>query len=251
MFDESVRRSAYPVSPAVQAQGIAAALANPEPRPVPDGTLALPPPQMAPAIERAQPTTVKVDLETRKVTGLMNDGIAYEYWTFNGTVPGPMLRVMQGDTVELTLKNAADSGLTHSIDLHAVLGPGGGAKSSRRYRPRKRHHPSFRPCDRGVYVYHCATPMVSMHIASGMYGLIVVEPPGGLPRVDHEFYVSRATSICEGDRGTAGLRQFDMNKMPAAPDYVVFNGHVGALTATMLLRRMGESVRCSWWGGPT
>jgi nitrite reductase (NO-forming) len=88
-------RAAYPVNPDIQAQGIAAAQATPAPRPVPDGAQALPAPQIAPSIERAQPTTVRVDLETRKVTGLMNDGVAYEYWTFNGTVPGPMIRVRQ------------------------------------------------------------------------------------------------------------------------------------------------------------
>jgi nitrite reductase (NO-forming) len=245
-------KAAYPVSPDIQAQGIAAAQATPAPRPVPDGTLALPAPQIAPPIERAQPTTVKVDLETRKVTGLMNDGVAYEYWTFNGTVPGPMIRVRQGDTVELTLRNAPDSGLTHSIDLHAVLGPGGGATYTQ-VAPGEDATFRFQATRPGVYVYHCATPMVSMHIASGMYGLIVVEPPGGLPRVDHEFYVMQGDFYVQGDRGLLGLRQFDMTKMLAEqPDFVVFNGHMGALTGDGALRaKVGESVRIFFGvGGP-
>jgi nitrite reductase (NO-forming) len=245
-------QSAYPVSPAVQAQGMAAAQATPAPRPVPEGTQALPAPQIAPPIERAQPTTVKVELESRKVTGLMNDGVGYDYWTFNGTVPGPMIRVRQGDMVELTLKNAADSGLTHSIDLHAVLGPGGGAKFTQ-VPPGESATIRFQAMRPGVYVYHCATPMVSMHIASGMYGLIVVEPPGGLPRVDHEFYVMQGDFYMQGDRGLLGLRQFDMTKLLAEqPDYVVFNGHVGALTGDTALRAsVGESVRMFFGvGGP-
>jgi hypothetical protein len=77
--------------------------------------------------------------------------------------------------------------------------------------------------------FHCATPMVSMHIASGMYGLIVVEPPGGLPRIDYKFYVSRATSTRKA------LRQFDMAEQP---DYVVFNGPCARSRATMPSERM-------------
>jgi nitrite reductase (NO-forming) len=240
------------VNPDIQAQGMAAAQATPAPRPVPDGTLALPAPHIAPPVERAQPTTVKVDLETRKVTALMNDGVAYEYWTFNGTVPGPMIRVRQGDAVELTLRNAPDFGLTHSIDLHAVLGPGGGATYTQ-IPPGEDATFRFQAMRPGVYVYHCATPMVSMHIASGMYGLIVVEPPGGLKKVDHEFYVMQGDFYVQGDRGLLGLRQFDMTKMLAEqPDFVVFNGHMGALIGDGALRaKVGESVRIFFGvGGP-
>ena len=122
----------------------------------------------------------------------MDDGVAYTYWTFGGTVPGPMLRVRQGDTVELTLKNAPDSKLSHSIDLHAVTGPGGGAKVMQ-IAPGETGSFKFQALNPGVYIYHCATPMVAQHIASGMYGLIVVEPKDGLPKVDQELY------LMEGD----------------------------------------------------
>ncbi|MBV9600330.1 MAG: nitrite reductase, copper-containing [Chloroflexi bacterium] len=245
-------QAAYPVDPRIQTQGMAAAQPTPAALPVPDGTQPLSPPQIAPPIDRAQPTTVKVDLETRKVTALMNDGVAYDYWTFNGTVPGPMIRVRQGDMVELTLHNAADSGLTHSIDLHAVLGPGGGAKFTQ-VPPGESATFRFQAMRPGVYVYHCATPMVSMHIASGMYGLIVVEPPEGLPRVDREFYVMQGDFYMQGDRALLGMRQFDMPKLLAEqPDYVVFNGHMGSLTGDNALRaRVGESVRIFFGvGGP-
>jgi len=88
----------------------------------------LPAPSIAPPVNRKKPATVHVELEVRPVTGLLSEGIGYHYWTYNGTVPGPMIRVRQGDTVELTLHNAPDSPVTHSIDSHGVLGPGGGGK---------------------------------------------------------------------------------------------------------------------------
>src|SRR5699024_5618590 len=93
-----------------------------------EGLTPLAQPVVAPPIPRRGPTLVKYEVEPRDTTALMDDGVAYTYWTFDNTVHGPMLRVRQGDTVELTLKNAADSKLSHSIDLHAVTGPGGGAK---------------------------------------------------------------------------------------------------------------------------
>jgi hypothetical protein len=96
-------------------------------QPVPADLKSMPAPQVAPPITRTEPAYVKFELQTQKVTARMADGVAYEYWTFDGTVPGPMLRVREGDTVEINLGNASDSGVTHSIDLHAVTGPGGGA----------------------------------------------------------------------------------------------------------------------------
>jgi nitrite reductase (NO-forming) len=244
--------AAYPVNPAVQAQGMAMAMATPAPQPVPDGTEPLPAPQIAPPVERSEPTTVKVDLETRKVTALVADGVAYDYWTFNGTVPGPMIRVRQGDTVELTLHNSPDAGLTHSIDLHAVLGPGGGAKYMQ-VPPGESATFRFQAAHPGVYIYHCATPMVSMHIASGMYGMIVVQPPQGLPPVDHEYYVMQGDMYLQGERGAQGLRQFDMTKLLAEhPDYVVFNGRVGGVTGdNALTSKVGDTVRIFFGvGGP-
>jgi nitrite reductase (NO-forming) len=178
--------------------------------------------------------------------------VTYTYWTFNGTVPGPMIRVRQGDTVELTLKNAADSTLTHSIDLHAVTGPGGGATVTQ-VPPGGSGSFRFQALNPGVYVYHCATPMVAQHIANGMYGLIVVEPEGGLPKVDHEFYVMQGDVYTTGARGQQGTMAFAMEKMLAErPDYVVFNGAVGAVTgANQLTAKVGETVRIFFGvGGP-
>jgi nitrite reductase (NO-forming) len=246
-------QAAYGADQTIQQQGVQFAIAKPTPQPVPDGTQALPAPQMAPLIERAQPATVQLDLSVQKRTALLAEGVAYEYWTFNGTVPGPMLRVRQGDTVELTLHNAPDAGVAHSIDLHAVAGPGGGGAVTQ-VKPGDSASFRFQALYPGVYVYHCATPMVPHHIAQGMYGLIVVEPPEGLPKVDHEYYVMQGDMYVQGERGAQGLRAFDMQKMLAEqPDYVVFNGHMGALSGDGALRaKVGETVRMFFGvGGPT
>jgi nitrite reductase (NO-forming) len=209
-------------------------------------------PQIAPPVNRTAPDLVKVDLETQEVTATLDDGVAYPFWTFGGTVPGPMVRVRQGDTVELTLTNAADSKVTHSIDLHAVTGPGGGARVTQ-VAPGESGSFRFQALNPGVYVYHCATPMVAHHIANGMYGLIVVEPPSGLPAVDHEFYVMQGDFYLQGAMGEKGLRSFSVEKMlDERPDYVLFNGGVGALSKdTALKAKVGETVRFFFGvGGP-
>jgi nitrite reductase (NO-forming) len=220
-------------------------------KPLPANLQPLGVPQMAPPITRTEPAYVKFDLVTSKVTAQLADGVAYEYWTFNNTVPGPMLRVREGDTVEIDLSNAADAGVTHSIDLHAATGPGGGAKVMQ-IAPGEDGSFKFQALNPGVYVYHCATPMVAQHIASGMYGLIVVEPKSGLPKVDHEYYLMEGDFYLQGQRGDAGMRGFDLNKMlDERPDYVLFNGGVGSLTGDNAFKaRVGESIRISseWVG---
>ena len=232
--------------------GMAAAASSPDIRPLPADLKPLGAPQIAPPITRTEPAYVKFNLETTKVTAQMANGVAYEYWTFNNTVPGPMLRVREGDTVEIDLSNAADAGMTHSIDLHAVNGPGGGA-SVMQIPAGENGSFKFEALTPGVYVYHCATPMVAEHIASGMYGLIIVEPKGGLPKVDHEFYLMEGDFYLQGQRGDEGLRAFDLNKMlDERPDYVLFNGGVGSLTgANAFTASVGQSIRIFFGvGGP-
>jgi nitrite reductase (NO-forming) len=217
-----------------------------------EGLVPLPQPQVAAPLPTRGPTLVKYEVETHEVTALMDDGVAYTYWTFGGTVPGPMLRVRQGDTVELTLNNAPDSKLSHSIDLHAVTGPGGGAKVTQ-IAPGESATFTFKALNPGVYVYHCASPLVPQHIANGMYGLIVIEPPEGLPPVDHELYVMQGDFYLEGDRAENGLHDFSLKEMTDEhPNYVVFNGSVGALTGDKALKaNVGDKVRIFFGvGGP-
>jgi nitrite reductase (NO-forming) len=232
--------------------GMTTTAAAPDIQPLPANLTRLPLPQVAPPVTRTEPAYVKYDLTTQKVSAQMADGVAYEYWTFNGTVPGPMLRVREGDTVEIDLHNAPDAGVTHSIDLHAVTGPGGGA-SVTQISPGEDGSFKFQALNPGVYIYHCATPMVATHIASGMYGMIVVEPKSGLPKVDHEYYLMEGDFYLQGNRGDTGLRAFDLNKMlDERPDYVLFNGSVGSLTAANAFKAsVGDTIRIFFGvGGP-
>jgi nitrite reductase (NO-forming) len=211
----------------------------------------LPVPQAAPPVNRKHAELVKVELEAKPVTGMLADKVSYEYWTFNGTVPGPMIRVRQGDTVELTLKNSPLSPVTHSIDSHGVTGPGGGAKVSQTL-PGGTSIFRFKALKPGAYVYHCATPMIPHHISNGMYGLMVVEPPAGWPKVDREFYVMQGEMYL-GKPDAAGIHEVSIQKMnEEAPDYVVFNGSVGALSKENALKaKVGETVRIFFGvGGP-
>ncbi len=236
----------------VVGEGQVQAQPQPAAAPVPPGTGFLPMPAVAPPVNRSEPALVKVELEAKEVTAYLADGIAYTFWTYNGTVPGPMIRVRQGDTVELTFKNAPDSKVTHSIDLHAVTGPGGGARVTQ-VAPGQSATFRFKALNPGVYVYHCATPMVAHHISSGMYGLIVVEPEGGYPKVDREYYVMQGDLYLAGNRDEKGLRSISIEKLlDERPDYVVFNGRVGALTGDNALKaKVGETVRVFFGvGGP-
>lgn len=168
----------------------------------------------------------------------------YDFWTFNGTTPGPMIRVREGDTVELHLRNNPNSHMAHNIDMHAVMGPGGGAASTMTP-PAHESVFAFKALRSGVFIYHCATPPVPMHIANGMYGLIVVEPPEGLPKVDHEYYVVQGDFYTTGTYHEPGLQSFDMQKLVLEqPTYVLFNGREGSLTgANALKSNVGDTVR--------
>ena len=204
----------------------------------------VPQPQVAPPVNRNKPTLVHVTLEAKPVTGLLADGVGYKYWTYNGTVPGPMIRVRQGDTVELTLHNAADSPVSHSIDSHGVLGPGGGGKVTQTP-PGATSVFQFKAMKPGVFIYHCATPMIPYHLAHGMYGLMVVEPPGGWPKVDREFYVMQGDIYLKGDPTQSGVHEATVDKMVnETPDFVVFNGSAGSLGKEHpLIAKVGETVR--------
>lgn len=213
----------------------------------------LPPPVMASAPKMARaPTTVRVDLETVEVKGRLADGASYNYWTFNGKVPGPMLRVRVGDTVDLHLKNDAASHMIHSVDLHAVLGPGGGA-AVLQVPPGQERSITFKATVPGLFVYHCATPMVANHIANGMYGMILVEPAVPLPKVDHEFYVMQGEIYTTAPYGQHGDQEFDVQKLlDEKPEYFVLNGAVGALSKYhMMHSKVGDTVRIYFGvGGP-
>lgn len=198
------------------------------------------------------PRTLELTLETVERTARLADGTSYRYWTFNETIPGPMLRARVGDTVHVTLKNPASSTMTHSVDFHAVTGPGGGAELTQ-VPPGGEASFTFKALNPGVFVYHCATPMVAHHISSGMYGLAVIEPEGGLPEVDREFYVMQGELYTAEDHGKRGNLEFSVDKLlDEDPEYFTFNGAVGALTGERPLQaEVGETVRIFFGvGGP-
>jgi nitrite reductase (NO-forming) len=202
------------------------------------------PPMVPRPIARNYATSVVVDLEVIEKTMRMADGVDYTFWTFGGTVPGSFIRVREGDQVEFHLKNHPSSTVPHNIDLHAVTGPGGGAEASLVI-PGHESVFRFAALNPGLYVYHCAFAPAALHVANGMYGLILVEPKEGMPKVDREFYVMQGDFYTTGAHGEKGLQPFDMQKAIAEqPDYVVFNGSVGALTGDNALKvRTGETVR--------
>src|SRR6188768_3363602 len=178
------------------------------------------PPLVPPPTGRTAPAKVIVELEVIEVEKEIAEGVKYTFWTFGGTVPGSFIRVRQGDTVEFHLKNHPTSKMPHNIDLHGVTGPGGGAASS-------------------------ATAPVGMHVANGMYGLILIEPPEGLSAVDHEFYVMQGDFYTVGKYREKGLQPFDMQKaIDEKPTYVLFNGAESALTGPNALKaKTGERIR--------
>jgi nitrite reductase (NO-forming) len=190
------------------------------------------------------PKKVIVQLETIEKVMPISDSSEYTFWTFGGHVPGEFIRVRQGDLVDFTLKNAPESKMTHSIDLHAVIGPGGGADATSTA-PGQSTHFQFRALHPGLFVYHCATGPVPLHIANGMYGLILVEPQGGLPKVDREYYLMQGDFYTKGKYDAPGLQDFDETKALAEnPDYVLFNGRVRSTTGPNALQaKVGETVR--------
>ncbi|KFN51010.1 copper-containing nitrite reductase [Arenimonas composti] len=202
------------------------------------------PPLVPPATGRDYPAKVVVNLEVREVDLEISEGVTYTFWTFGGTVPGSFIRVRQGDTVEFHLNNHPDSKMPHNIDLHGVTGPGGGA-SSTFTAPGHSSQFTFKALNAGLYVYHCATAPVGMHVANGMYGLILVEPPEGLPEVDREFYVMQGDFYTTTKYREKGYAPFDMQRaIDENATYVLFNGSEGALTGDNALRaKVDETVR--------
>ncbi|HXK25749.1 MAG TPA: multicopper oxidase domain-containing protein, partial [Myxococcota bacterium] len=224
---------------------------DPQQLPVVEAQLGTPP-HAAPPVGRDHPAKVVVKIEVKELVAEIADGVQYTFWTFGGTVPGPMIRVRRGDLVELHLMNHPDNAMPHNIDLHAVTGPGGGAASTFTA-PGHQSQFSFRALNEGVYIYHCATAPVPMHVANGMYGLILVEPPEGLPSVAHEYYVMQGELYTTGKYHAQGLQAFDMEKgIDERPTYVLFDGAEGSLVGDKALAaKTGDTVRIYFGnGGP-
>jgi len=217
-----------------------------------DASIVRHPAEVPAPITRAEPATVKIELETVERVADLNDGSTYRFWTFNDQVPGPLVRVRVGDTVEVVLTNNSESWMPHNVDFHAVTGPHGGGNATLAM-PGETKSFSFKALKPGLYVYHCATPTVAQHIANGMYGMILVEPEGGLPPVNREFYVMQGELYTIEPIGTQGELTEDYEALiEERPSHYVFNGKVGGLVEDKPLEaKVGETVRLYFGvGGP-
>src|SRR5690554_1308726 len=203
-------------------------------------------------VGKRAPRTINLDLETTEVEGRLGEGSSYRFWTFNNTVPGPFVRVRVGDTVNVNMKNSIESAHIHSVDFHAATGPGGGAAVTQAP-PGQTKSFSFKALQPGLYVYHCATPMVAQHITNGMYGMILVEPEGGLAPVEREFYIMQGELYTAERHGSRGLHEFSLEKMlDENPEHMMFNGNMLALTKIHKMEAdVGDTVRIFFGvGGP-
>ncbi len=217
---------------------------------------------LPPPINRTQEQVVRVDLYTDELVAEMMPEVTYQYWTYNGKVPAPFIRVREGDTVEIHLRHgkagsehsthsehdaaqhAAAGHSAHSIDLHAVIGAGGGAPLMQVAQGEEKSF-RFKATRAGIYIYHCASPHIPTHIANGMYGMILVEPAEGLSKVDREFYVMQGDFYTSGKYGDKGFQSFSKDKLLAEhPEYFLFNGRVNSLSGERALKaKVGEKIR--------
>ena len=200
-------------------------------------------PEVPVPVMRTEQRREVVHWTIREAQSEIAPGVIYDYaWGFEGHVPGPLLRVRVGDLVEVHLRNALNSMRTHNIDFHFVMGPGGGA-SALSVAPGEEAVLEARATAPGFYMFHCATPDIPMHIANGMYGFVLVEPEEGLPQVGKELYVVQSEIYTNDDK--PGHKSFDMVRADKAdPQYVVFNGSVGALLKDQApIATQNETVR--------
>ncbi len=212
------------------------------------------PSDLTPPVDNRPPAVAHVALTSKELVGVLDpaSGTNYRYWTFDGKVPGPFIRVRQGDTVEVALKNAKDSKMVHSVDLHAVIGPGGGAVLLQ-VPPGQWKTFSFETATPGLFIYDCGSPMIAQHVVDGMYGLILVEPSGGLPHIEHEYYAMLSDFYTTAPKGKSGLERFSVESLMAEnAQYYIFNGAVDSIVKEYPLHaNEGQIVRiCFGNAGP-
>jgi nitrite reductase (NO-forming) len=197
-----------------------------------------------PPITRNSSATVNIYLGAQEATAEIEPGVSFTYWTYNGTVPGPFFRVRVGDTVVVHFYNSPTSMMNHSVDFHAVTGPGGGAAVTQTA-PGHWSNFTFLAMTPGLFVYHCGSPNIPTHIAMGMYGMILVQPPQGLPPIDHEFYLMEGELYLQWPIHTLGNQLFNGTALlNFDPTYVVFGGRYDAYTGSRALRvSVNDSVR--------
>jgi nitrite reductase (NO-forming) len=197
---------------------------------------------------KANGTVVNVNLTAYETTQEIAPGVPYHVWTFNGTAPGPVIRVHLGDTVHFTLTNASTIGMQHSIDFHAAMTPWD--KNYQPVDPGKTKTFDWVAMYPGAFLYHCGVPPVLQHISNGMYGAIIVEP-ANLPK-EREFVLVNS-EFYPGDKPVHGVYEGDYDKMLSGhPTYVVWNGKADQYKDAPLVVKPNERFRL--WvvdAGPT
>lgn len=205
-------------------------------------------------VDWTEPRHHDITLEAQEVTAEIEPGVTFDYMTFDGQIPGPMIRVREGDTVSFTLKNAPENNRPHNVDMHAIYGTGGGSVATTAS-PGEENAERFKATYPGAYIYHCAVANLDYHISAGMFGMIVVEPKEGLSEVDREFYVGQHELYTDKPTGKEGHHGFDFEAMKREdPTYVLLNGEKYAWAATNrgpLQANVGETARVFMvTGGP-
>jgi nitrite reductase (NO-forming) len=223
-------------------------------KPVDVDRIAADPHDLPPPITRTEPAVVPVELETLELVAEVEPGVTFDYMTFDGRVPGPLIRARVGDTIDLTIRNHPDNAMVHNVDFHACRGPGGGAEATL-VAPGEEKRLQFQVTYPGAFIYHCAVANVDYHISAGMFGIILVEPEEGLPAVDHEFYLGQHELYTEGETGEEGHHGFSFARMAAEdPTYVLMNGEkyaIGPQQYDEMNIRTDETVRIFYGvGGP-
>ncbi|HEY5915352.1 MAG TPA: multicopper oxidase domain-containing protein [Verrucomicrobiae bacterium] len=233
------------------------------------------PAEVPPPLARSKVSTVTVNLEAKEVIAEVvapvlnpDNTVAIPakkawVWTFNGTIPGPMVRCMEGDTLVVNVSNPNTGNIEpHNVDFHATMGPGGGAAVTG-VEPGQTKTLTFKAMRAGSYIYHCAGEgMPWEHVAYGMYGMIMVEPVGGLTPGYKEFYVGqsdwywmRNADSVEDHRDFLADDDLVLDRPRAdeeLPTHYTFNGHLNALTKLKpLMVNQGDKVRIFFVnGGP-
>ena len=194
--------------------------------------IAADPTDVPPPVDWDEPRTHEVTLESIEVTAEIEPGVTIDYMTYDGQIPGPMIRVREGDTVELTFEVPDEHNVDmHNVDLHAVYGPGGGAVATTLNPGDDPATITFRADYPGVHIYHCAVPAMDQHISRGMVGAILVEPEEGRPAVDRELYFGQHEVYTNGEAGEEGHHTFDFDaSADEDPTYVLLNGEAYGYT---------------------
>ncbi|MEN1967300.1 multicopper oxidase domain-containing protein [Lentibacillus sp. N15] len=187
--------------------------------------------------ERVGDHEVNIEMTAQVTDVEIDKGKIYKAWTFNGTVPGPVVRVKEGDTLNFTLNNM-DPEVPHSVDFHSVY-----AAPSEDYadvKPNEKGTFSYEVGSPGVYMYHCGTDPVLQHIANGMYGTMIVEPKDGYPTddaIDKEITVVQSEFYKDGDHE---------EMLNGQPEYVVFNGSTPAMKDETIEAKVGDTIRINF-----